>query len=91
MHRTAATACLALALGAGAVACGEKDPTPAQIRDDARQQLVKGGATAAQAKCITDRIGDALLKTLSAGHEIDRSAKGFQAYSDALVACSATK
>jgi hypothetical protein len=68
--------------------CGTKDPTPEQIRDDAREQLVEDGASAAQARCITARISDDLLETLSKGDDVDRTTKDFQAYSDAVIACS---
>jgi hypothetical protein len=84
----AALVALALVTASG---CGSKEPTPEQIRDDARQQLVDDGATAKQARCITDRISDDLLKTLSEGKEVDRTSDDFQAYSDAVVACSASR
>ena len=76
---------------AGMVGRGDKDPTPEQVRDEAREQLVEDGATAAQARCITDRISDDLLETLSTEGKVDRESKDFEAYSDAVIACSATK
>jgi predicted small lipoprotein YifL len=84
-------ATVALSVVTGLAGCGSKDPTPEQIRDDARQQLVDGGATPAQAKCISARISDHLLETLSKGDEVDRTSKDFQAYSDAVVACSSRR
>ena len=91
MRTAAISATLALSVVTGLVGCGSKDPTPEQIRDDARQQLVDDGATPAQARCISAHLSDAQLTTLSKGGTIDRSSKGFQAYSDALVACSSSK
>ena len=90
-RRAIASACCALALVAGLAGCGDKAPSPAQVRRDARKQLVAHGATTAQARCLTDHLSDAQLTTLSKGGTIDRSSKGFQAYSDALVACSSSK
>lgn len=88
MRTTLASTILAFSVVTGVVGCGSKDPTPEQIRDDAREQLVEDGATAAQARCITARISDDLLETLSKGDEVDRTSKDFQAYSDAVIACS---
>ena len=81
-------AILASSVVTGLAGCGSKDPTPEQIRDDAREQLVDGGATPAQARCISARISDDLLETLSKDGKVDRTSKDFQAYSDAVVACS---
>jgi len=90
--RTALTsAILALCVVASVAGCGSKDPTPEQMREDAREQLMEGGATAAQARCITTRISDDLLETLSKDGEVDRTGEDFQAYSNAVIACSSSR
>ena len=83
--------CCAVALVAGLAGCGEKDPSPAQVRRDARKQLIEHGASTTKATCVTDRLSNDLLTTLSKGGTIDRTTKGFQAYSDAVIISASTK
>lgn len=79
----------ALALGAPLAGCSDEAPDPAEARQERVETRLRDSFSAAQARCIVERLDPAAVRALDRTADLEAESVAMVAYSEAVTACVA--
>lgn len=78
-----------LVLAATLAGCSGSEPTEAEARRERVTERLEDSFSAAQTRCILDRVDDTVVRALDRQADLDPGSEAQAAYSEAVTACVA--